>query len=138
MGMTRGQFLQATAVGAAALAWLGACGDDDDGATADASPGPDVADTPDAAPPSCTGHGAGASGTQIFGNHGHKLVIPVADVNAASMDRTYSIQGVAAHDHLVVITAADFDKLKQNMSGVVMETSDSDGSHTHVVTVFCV
>jgi hypothetical protein len=131
MVMTRMQFLQATAVGAAALAWMAACGDDD-GPTADAAPG-----TPDAEPASCTANGAGASGTQIVGNHGHVLVIPAADVNAASMDRSYSIQGTAGHDHHVIITAADFDKLKQNMSGVVMETSDSGGKHTHVVNVFC-
>jgi hypothetical protein len=132
MTMTRWQFLQASAVGAAALAWTAACGGDDDGVTADAAPG-----NPDAAPASCTANGAGASGTQIFGNHGHVLVIPAADVNAASMDRSYSIKGTSAHDHNVIITAADFDMLKQNLSGVVMETSDSDGSHTHVVTVFC-
>jgi hypothetical protein len=65
------------------------------------------------------------------------LVIPAADVNAASMDRTYSIKGTSAHTHNVIITAADFDKLKQNMSGVVMETSDVGAEHTHVVNVFC-
>ena len=137
--MTRKEFLRAAAGGVAALSLASlassACGDDDDGVSADAAP-PDDAGAPDA-PPSCTGHGAGASGTQIFGNHGHVLVVPAEDVNGASMERTYSIRGTATHDHQLTLTAADFDKLKQNLSGVVMETSSDDGTHSHVVTVFC-
>jgi hypothetical protein len=137
--MTRKEFLRAAASGVAAVTLVSfassACGGDDDGVTADAAPAADGG-APDAAP-SCTGNGAGASGAQIFGNHGHVLVVPAEDVNGTAMDRTYSIKGTATHDHQLTLTAADFEKLKQNTSGVVMETSSDDGTHSHVVTVFC-
>ncbi len=129
MTMTRKEFVGSLLTGAAALALVGACSDS--GSSADAGGGPD------AAPPNCTGNGAKSTGSQIAGNHGHSLTIPAADVNGTSMDRTYSIKGSSAHDHMVTITSADFDKLKANVSGFVMRTSTSEGTHMHVVTVFC-
>lgn len=46
-------------------------------------------------------------GSQILANHGHRLLVSDADV-AAGVDKTYSIQGNALHDHQITITAADF------------------------------
>ena len=155
MTMTRKEFLGTVLTGVAAVALVGACGDD--GGSADAAVGtpdgaagtpdgaagtPDASTmlpdaggstSPDATVASCTGNGA-KNGT-ITGNHGHSLVVPLADVNAASMDRTYSIKGSSAHNHNLTITSAQFDQLKQNTAGFVI-TSTNDG-HMHDVTVIC-
>lgn len=71
--------------------------------------------------------------SSIAGNHGHTLTVSQADVSAG-VDKTYSIQGGALHDHSVTITAAQFTTLQGNTS--VTATSSVTG-HTHVVTVSC-
>ena len=61
-------------------------------------------------------------------------MLPAADI-AAGANKTYSIKGNSAHDHMVTITAAQFTMLKGGMK--YMMTSTSGGSHTHAVTVMC-
>ena len=81
----------------------------------------------------------GASGTEIAGNHGHVLVIAQADLDS-TVDKVYSIQGSADHDHMVTFTPAMLAQLKAGQSVVVtstVATSMTLGSHSHVVTVSC-
>ena len=125
--ISRGDFLKAIAVGglgAAAAGSLGlggaACGGDD---TATGS-GPS------------TGSGAGCASpmTVIETNHGHVMTVSKADVDAG-VDKSYSIQGTASHDHTVNVSALDFGDLAQGKS--ISVTSSSGSGHTHVVDVSC-
>jgi hypothetical protein len=70
----------------------------------------------------------------ISANHGHTLTVSKADVTAGDL-KTYSIQGTAAHDHMVTITSASFDTLKTGQS--IMLTSTTGANHMHTVTVIC-
>ncbi|HTL37141.1 MAG TPA: hypothetical protein VL326_28595 [Kofleriaceae bacterium] len=122
--MTRNEFLKW--MGGAALATLAvACKSDND-------------KTPDAkeidAPAGCTTSNAKI---MIADNHTHAphdVVVSKEDV-AAAVDKTYSIQGAASHDHMITITAAQFMMLQQG--GSIMVTSTEGLGHTHVVTVSC-
>lgn len=77
-----------------------------------------------------------ANGTQssIGANHGHTLQVSKADVQSGSQ-KQYSIQGSSGHDHMVTVTAANFDSLKNNQQ--VQVTSTSGDGHTHSVTISC-
>ncbi|PHS10050.1 MAG: hypothetical protein COA88_03200 [Kordia sp.] len=75
----------------------------------------------------------GATGT-ISSNHGHSLVVSVADVQSGA-EKTYTIQGSSGHDHSVTLTAANFTALGNGQSLGV--TSTAGGGHTHSVTVIC-
>ncbi len=77
---------------------------------------------------------AGCTASMIVGNHGHELVVPMADVTAA-MDKTYSIQGSSGHAHDVTLTAADFGTL--GTGSAVTVTSTTGAAHEHEVTVTC-
>jgi hypothetical protein len=70
----------------------------------------------------------------ISANHGHKLTVPAADVTAG-VAKTYSIQGASGHDHLVIITAAQFAQLGAGHAITVASTNSA--GHTHSVTVTC-
>lgn len=70
----------------------------------------------------------------IATNHGHALVVPLADVTAA-VDVTYDIMGTSAHNHQVTLTATDFASLLAGMS-VSVTSTDGDG-HTHQVSIVC-
>ncbi|HET9989774.1 MAG TPA: hypothetical protein VFQ65_14680 [Kofleriaceae bacterium] len=72
--------------------------------------------------------------TTIGANHGHVLVVSMADV-LAGQDITYHIMGAAAHDHTVSITTAMFQTLQQNNG--VMTTSSMTSLHSHPITVVC-
>ena len=82
-----------------------------------------------------------ANGTQVAiqTNHGHVLVVPVADINAG-VDKGYDIRGTADHTHTVTLTAADFASLKQN-TGVeeasTISASAFYGTHGHQIDVSC-
>lgn len=77
---------------------------------------------------------SGAHDTSISANHGHALSVPAADLEAGA-DQSYSIQGSAAHDHTITITAAQLTTL---LAGdPVTVTSSSALGHTHEVTVTC-
>src|SRR5690349_4620287 len=119
--MTRSQFLYSLA----GFAFLSACKDDGepggpDAPDAGSSAQPDAPKPPvDApvqqpmsdAPPEACGSTAATIGT----NHGHALVVPIADVTAG-VAKTYSIQGGSGHPHTVMITAAMFAMLQQNQT----------------------
>ena len=51
----------------------------------------------------------------ISNNHGHELIIPMADLDSTA-SITYNIQGEADHNHQVTVTAADFANIKAKMS----------------------
>jgi hypothetical protein len=70
----------------------------------------------------------------IESNHGHELVVPLADVEAG-VEATYNIQGTSMHPHSVTLTAEHFTMLQQGMQVVV--DSSMDAMHTHAVTVSC-
>ena len=70
----------------------------------------------------------------IGSNHGHELVVPLADV-MAGLQVVYNIQGTSMHPHSVTLTAEHFMMLAQGMS--VMVDSTMDAMHTHPITVVC-
>jgi hypothetical protein len=80
----------------------------------------------DGGPPGCPG--------MISSNHGHRLTVPQADVDAGTA-RDYDIRGSAGHTHTVSLSAADFTLLQT--SGSVIVTSSAGGGHEHMVTVNC-
>jgi len=119
MTMNRQEFLRSIVglgLGAGALA---ACSDDSGGKDAPASTG------------NCLAHGTNVN---IGTNHGHTLMVSVADLNAG-VDKTYDISGTAGHAHSVTITAAQFATLKANTS--ISLVSSVGSAHTHSVTVGC-
>lgn len=70
----------------------------------------------------------------ISANHGHTLSVPKEDVTQG-VQKTYSIQGSAPHEHNVTLTAADFTSLKMN-NGITVSSTTGDG-HVHNVSVSC-
>ncbi len=102
------------------VAALAGCGGDDGGGGG----------TPDSPAAVCT-----TPTSAIQGNHGHTLVVSLADVNAA-VDKTYDIMGTSLHAHSVTITAADFAMIKAGTTRMVVSTTG--GGHTHPVSVMCV
>ncbi len=120
MTMTRKQFLRTivgAGIGAAGIAALASCGGDDGGGTPDAPGG------------SCT-----TPSTAIGSNHGHVMVVALADVTAGT-EKTYDISGSSGHVHMVTVSAANMASLKTG--GTVMVQSTSGNAHTHAVTVMC-
>jgi hypothetical protein len=73
--------------------------------------------------------------SSIAENHGHKLVIPLEDLDSTS-PKTYSIIGTADHDHQVTFDATQLADLK---AGVSINVTSNDGgqTHTHAVAVKC-
>lgn len=125
--MERKTFIQKTAglmlIGIPAYSLIG-CSSSDDGS---GNPDPDPLPTQG----NCLENG---TTNAIGGNHGHNLVVSVADVNSA-VAKTYSIQGSSPHNHSLTISAADFNSLKTNKS--ISVTSSNDDGHSHPVTVSC-
>ena len=78
-------------------------------------------------PSSCTA-------TQIAGNHGHALAIPVADLSSAAA-MTYDIRGAADHSHAVTFTPAQLSQLKSGSAVTVVSTTAA--GHSHDVTEAC-
>jgi hypothetical protein len=73
----------------------------------------------------------------IATNHGHVLVVPLADVVAGvheGVEVTYDIQGTADHSHTVTLTPNLFVMIQQ--SGSVVPSS-LDNGHNHQVTIAC-
>jgi len=116
MSISRKQFL--VGIGAGALAAIVGCGGDDGGSVDAASTG------------TCMN-----PATTISANHGHTMVVTIADVNAAA-NKMYIITGSAGHDHEVDLTADQFAKLRAGQS-VTIESSESGNGHSHSVTVSC-
>jgi hypothetical protein len=125
--MTRYGFREWVMAGAAVfgMATLAACGND---------PFP-MRTTPDAAPDVA----AGSCMTEIAMNHvhgPHAVTVPPEDI-AAAAEKTYSIKGASAHDHLITITAAQFTTLQGGGSVTVVSTEFDFDMHTHAVTITC-
>jgi hypothetical protein len=113
MKLTRKEFLATTLAGAAGL--LGeACSSDD---TAPTSISKCAAD--------------------ITANHPqpHQLAVTAADVKAGA-DKNYDIQGAADHNHVVILTAHDFELLKAGKLAAVT-TQPSSVGHDHDISIQC-
>ncbi len=78
--------------------------------------------------------GCGARGASIAGNHGHALMIPMADVTAGQ-EKTYSIQGSSGHDHQLTVSAANMAILAGG--GSVDIRAEDSFAHSHICTVSC-
>ena len=124
MSMTRKGFLEA-AGGGAMLLILQACGGGGDSSTGTGTGtgtgGPTMA--------------CGATGAAIAGNHGHQVTIPVADLDS-TVDVTYNIQGTASHNHVITLTVAQLQMLKEGQDVTVGSSVTLD--HAHEVTSNCV
>ncbi len=70
--------------------------------------------------------------TAIGANHGHVLVVSLADVRAGA-EKTYDISGSAGHAHSVTLTSADFDVIAEH--GTLTLQSTTGSGHRHSVTV---
>jgi hypothetical protein len=68
---------------------------------------------------------------QISANHGHSLVIPLADV-MAGMAKTYDASGSAQHCHEVTLEDADFATLQAG--GTVIKKSCNGTDHEFVIS----
>jgi hypothetical protein len=115
MKLSRKDFLRTAlvAIGASELGTVATgCGSDDSGGSAGAS--------------NCPG--------DIVSNHGHKLTVTDADVKAG-VDKTYSIQGLADHNHQVTVTKLHFADLKAGK--LIALTSTTTAGHEHSITVQC-
>lgn len=126
-GMNRKQFL-AGGAGGMVLLWLQACG----------GGGDDAGNGNGGFPPVLTS--CGSDGVAIAGNHGHAVIIAVADLNSTTA-KSYSIHGTADHDHLITLTVTQLQTLKSGASVIVTSTttpSTTFGTHAHQVTVTCV
>lgn len=82
-------------------------------------------------PKDCLANGTSAN---ISSNHGHSLNVSKEDVEAG-IQKSYSIEGGAGHDHQVTITSSHFSSLKNNQS--IQADSTSGGGHSHSITVSC-
>lgn len=92
------------------------------------------------------GGGGGDSGTPpappagvacaatISDNHGHVLAIAAADLDSTT-DKSYDIQGSAAHSHNVTFSAAQLAQLKAG--NTVSVTSTMTLSHDHRISERC-
>jgi hypothetical protein len=84
------------------------------------------------------GHCAVMAAVTIENNHSHAphmLIIPAADVQAG-VDKTYGIQGSANHNHMVTITAAQFQQMLQQ-GGMVSDQTTVAVCHMHQIDVSC-
>jgi hypothetical protein len=83
--------------------------------------------------------GAGCTAT-IAGNHGHTLVIPVADLNSLEAI-IYNITGTADHSHSVTFSAMDLYNLKFGYTVAVTSTmsvaSATTTPHDHAIGEHC-
>jgi hypothetical protein len=100
-------------------------------ADADLDRGVDADASADGADSACVTLGTSVT---ILANHGHVLLVSVADVVAGAA-KTYDIQGTSAHNHQVTVTAAGFGSLQAGIEITVESTVAA--AHSHTVTVGC-
>ena len=117
---------------------LSACGGSDDSPAPAVAPAPTTAPPPPApapapAPPPPAG-ALSCGATAISDNHGHTLTIPAADVDSTVV-KTYSIAGIADHNHTITLTPVQLAQIKAMTSVTV--SSSVNLSHFHAVTVNC-
>ncbi len=72
--------------------------------------------------------------SQIENNHGHTLIVSIADITAGAQ-KSFDITGSSAHPHEITLTAAHFATLAGG--GSVTVDSTTDASHSHEVVVSC-
>lgn len=142
MPLSRRQFCGG--LGSGSLLLLTSCGGSGYSAPPAAAPAPTPAPTPAPAPaptpapaPAPTPAPAPAScgATAITANHGHSLTISATDLDSPT-DRTFSIAGLADHDHTITLTVAQLQGIKAKLATTVASTVNL--SHSHDVTVNCV
>jgi hypothetical protein len=121
---------------------LSACGGSDDSpapaALAPTPAPPPPAPAPAPAPPPPAG-ALSCGATAISDNHGHTLTIPAADVDSTVV-KTYSIAGIADHNHTITLTPVQLAQIKAMTSVTVSSSVDPSpmfASHFHAVTVNC-
>lgn len=141
--MTRTQFLGSLGVGFALFACKASddtSGDQTDDEPSDDEPsddepaddmmaGPDAATPVDGAPMACTTPMA-----MIGTNHGHTIVVPVADVRNRQ-EKVYDITGNSQHPHEITVTPAMFAMIEAGQTVTV--ASSTDAGHSHQVTITC-
>lgn len=89
-----------------------------------------------------TGGSGGTSGeacvadvvAEISCPHDHALTVPAADI-MAGVTKSYDIEGLATHSHIVEITAEDFATLKAG--GTVFKFVEAGDFQDHCVTLSC-
>jgi hypothetical protein len=72
--------------------------------------------------------------TKVGGKDDHELVVTAPDM-AASVDKTFDIQGIADHNHRVVISAGDFAKLHTGTQ-LVLESGIAEPGEDHSHRVY--
>ena len=88
---------------------------------------------------SCAPGPSSCGATAIEDNHGHALTIPVADVDS-TVPITYSILGIADHNHTITLTPPQLAQIKNLTSVTVSSSVDRSNiyaTHFHAVTVNC-
>jgi hypothetical protein len=101
-------------------------------------PAPPAGSPPPPAPPPPPPPAACGS-TGISSNHGHALVIPVADLDSATF-KTYDIEGAADHGHTVTLLPVHLAQIKAGTPVILNSTIGSSSTaldHSHSVTVSC-
>ncbi|GMQ82716.1 MAG: hypothetical protein BMS9Abin05_2176 [Rhodothermia bacterium] len=78
----------------------------------------------------------GGIDTEITKNHGHKLRIPSKDFTDPT-DGTYSIQGNASHDHVVIYIGEQLATVSDFNSETVTSSTYASDNHSHRVTLDC-
>jgi hypothetical protein len=73
-------------------------------------------------------------GVSIANNHGHELLVSVADI-VAGKPKTYDIAGSSGHSHEVTLTADDFAAIAGGKDLRIASTPVSN--HRHTVRVRC-
>ena len=68
---------------------------------------------------------------QISMNHGHTLIVPLADVKVGAA-KIYNARGTATHDHFVQVTDADF--LVLLTGGTIKKVACNGGDHEFVLS----
>jgi len=68
------------------------------------------------------------------GKDEHEIVLPEAEL-ASTTDRTYDVQGLAGHNHQLVVTASDFETLRKGFPVTRHTTRLPEDSHMHQVTI---
>jgi hypothetical protein len=95
-----------------------------------ASPGPPAASEVSGA----TAATCEVLGVSIANNHGHELLVSVADI-VAGKPKTYDLAGSSGHSHEVTLLAEDFAAIARGKDLRVASTAVSN--HRHTVRVRC-
>lgn len=114
--ITRKIFLAQMAGSGLALAGCGGGGGDDSASTAP--------------------QGTACTNFTFTANHGHVLVIPIADLDSTT-NKTYSIVGSAPHDHPITLSVGQLRELKAGRAIQGTTQPGAADSHTHDLSGSC-